>query len=199
MGHDESDWPAYSTLDTYDQVNGSDYAVTKDLDVDRIGEALIQAHLNALAAQQAYLTVRLQSVAALKAKGMTVRDIAAALRSGGASRSQVGRHLRELPSRFEAWPSVDRLVESIWRNDLQKTWVRPRPLPGDRPRGQLQIVLNLLSTPTADNAAPAVSQETRARSRHMPIPPRPRSCAGGVCGTCETCRSRADQGTPPVE
>lgn len=115
MGHSQQVGDAGS----YDDVNASGYAAARNFEADWIVGAVMQAQQDAQASEEAYRMVRLQAVVALKDKGLSVRAIADLLGRGGASRSQVGRHLREHPLRFAQHQAVDDLVERIWQEDSQ--------------------------------------------------------------------------------
>ncbi|MEZ2373388.1 hypothetical protein [Arthrobacter sp. RCC_34] len=148
MGQNElaTEWPEYKTDESSDDVTSTEYVVGLDRDEQWIAGVLLKARLDALAVEEAYGLIRAQAVAALREKGLKVREIEQVLKLGGASRSQVSRDLRRRPERFEPEPVIDRLVETAWREGPQYSWVRPAPREGDLPRGRFRVSINMLNS-----------------------------------------------------
>jgi hypothetical protein len=146
---------------SFDDITGSEYAVGSDVDTSWIAGTVVKAQLDADAAREAFETVRLQAIAALRERGLSVREIAQVLHYGSVSRSQVSRAARTRPQRFAPQPAIDALVERAWQQGPKDEWERPAEREGDHPR-RLNIAINILGSVatlrrpiTADNGKDA--------------------------------------------
>ncbi|MBE4720549.1 helix-turn-helix domain-containing protein [Pseudarthrobacter sp. AB1] len=124
----------------FSAVTGSGYAVGKDS--AGVPGVVLEAKLRALAAVDAQRTVTTQAMVALKAAGLSVRDIARQLE---VSKSKVSRELRRTPFRFMPQPEIDAAVEAVWESGLQRERTRLVPREGDLAR-ELTMMLNILNS-----------------------------------------------------